>query len=138
MPQKATHPPFGFSFKWNEYEHHLPSFYILVYRFTTIYIYLPNLLVLIILAHFIQAAPRVADCSCDCILLATWQRTIQRRLASKALKDSKSVKLRGGRCKRKQLVSSSLIFAACGARFFLGLPSQHLLAAVIFSNGRHS
>ena len=64
--------------------------------------YLPHLLVLVILAHLIcQVAPRVADCSCDCILLATWQRTMQRRCnfywASRALKDSKRVKLRGGR-----------------------------------------
>lgn len=124
----------AFHFNGTNDEHHLPSIYIL-----WIYRYLPNLLVLVILAHFIcQAAPRVADWSCDCILLATWQRTIQRRITSeisKALKDSKSVKLGGlitARKNSKLVRSSSLIFAACGARFFLGLRSQHLLAGVIF------
>ena len=118
----------AFHFNGTNDEHHLPSIYIL-----WIYRYLPNLLVLVILAHFIcQAAPRVADWSCDCILLATWQRTIQRRITSeisKALKDSKSVKLGGPITARKTASWSApprwslllvvlVSFWACGRNIF--------------------
>lgn len=130
----------AFHFNGTNDEHHLPSIYIL-----WIYRYLPNLLVLVILAHFIcQAAPRVADWSCDCILLATWQRTIQRRITSeisKALKDSKSVKLGGpitARKNSKLVRSSSLIFAACGCSFLFGPAVATSSCRCYLFNERHS